>query len=57
VLNNKGTSAQKNAVLANSGFAIWCMNQSKTWEESIAAACESLESGKALASLKKLITN
>lgn len=57
VLNNEGTAAQKNAVLANSGFAIWCMNQKQSWEESIAVARESLESGKALTAFKKLIAN
>ncbi len=54
VLSGKGTEAQNNVVLANAGIAI------KTYleigfEEAIARAKESLESGKALTSLKKLL--
>lgn len=55
VLKNKGTEAQANAVLANAGMALYCADQSQSYEEAIAKADESLKSGKALAAFKKLI--
>jgi anthranilate phosphoribosyltransferase len=54
VLNNEGTAAQKNAVVANSAVAIQCYtNQSIT--EAVTTARESLESKKALTTFKNLI--
>lgn len=55
VLKNKGTEAQTNAVLANAGMALYCADQSQSYEEAIGKADESLKSGKALAAFKKLI--
>ena len=55
VLKNKGTEAQTNAVLANAGMALYCADQSQSYEEAIEKADESLKSGKALAAFKKLI--
>jgi len=55
VLNNKGTQAQKNAVLANSSFAIKCFEPKKELAECILIAKESLTSGNAYNSLKKVI--
>lgn len=55
VLENTATEPQRNAVLANAGMAIFCADATLTLPEGIAAARESLESGKALASFKKLI--
>lgn len=55
VLNNQATSAQKQAVLANAGLAIFCACPNMDIESSIAMAKESLESGKALQSFKKLL--
>ncbi len=55
VLENRATKAQKNVVLANAAFALWCANPQKTLPDCIATAAESLESGKALTSFKKLL--
>ena len=55
VLNNTATEAQKNCVIANSGFAINVICPEKSVEDCLAEARESLESGKALAVLKKFI--
>ena len=57
VLNNEATAKQKNAVLANSSFAIQCFEPDKTFEECAAIANESIKSGSALSCLKKLTTN
>ncbi len=54
VLNNKATAAQTNVVLANAGFALSIAKEISI-EEGIAQAKESIESGKALNSMKKLI--
>lgn len=54
VLNNKATTAQTNVVLANAGFALSIAKEISI-EEGIAQAKESLLSGKALNSMKKLI--
>lgn len=54
VLNNKATTAQTNAVLANAGFAL-SIAKDISIEEGIAQAKESIESGKALNSMKKLV--
>ncbi len=56
VLGNSATESQKNVVLVNAAFAIQVIEAGKkTIEECLAIACESLESGKALATLKKFI--
>ncbi len=55
VLENKATESQKNVVIANAGIAILTMEPSKTFEECIAIARESLESGKALQCFKKYL--
>ncbi|GAB4001234.1 anthranilate phosphoribosyltransferase [Spirosoma daeguense] len=55
VLNNEATSAQKQAVLANSAMALLAAGKATTREEGISIARESLESGRALTSFKKLI--
>ena len=54
ILQGQGTEAQNAAVIANAGLALYC---GKGWslEDSVAAARESLESGKALATFNKLI--
>lgn len=56
VLENKGTEAQNNVVLANAAQAIKCFEPQKTILECTAIANESLVSGKAYQTLKKLIT-
>ena len=54
VLNNKATTAQINVVLANAGFAL-SIAKDISIQEGIAQAKESIESGNALNSMKKLI--
>ncbi len=57
VLSNQATESQKNVVIANAAFAIHVMESGKkSIEDCMATARESLESGKALATLKKFIT-
>ena len=55
IMNNTASEAQKNVVVVNSAFAIHVVCPEKTIEECIALAKESLESGRALATLKKFI--
>lgn len=55
VLEGRGTKAQTNVVLANAGFAIRTIESSKSIEDCIEIAKESLESRKALEALNKLI--
>lgn len=54
ILQGGGTEAQKNAVLSNAGLALSVAKELSP-EEGIGLARESLESGKALAALEKLI--
>jgi anthranilate phosphoribosyltransferase len=54
VLQNKGTKAQTNTVLANAALAIRVMTR-KDIDECIAEARESIESGKAYQTLKTLL--
>lgn len=55
ILEGKGTEAQQAAVTANSAMAISCAKPEMAFDDCLAAAKESLESGKAMESLKKLI--
>lgn len=55
VLENKATKAQTDCVLINASFAIQAMETDKPIEECVAIARESLESGKALDTLKRFI--
>ncbi|MBL4594867.1 MAG: anthranilate phosphoribosyltransferase [Flavobacteriales bacterium] len=55
VLKDDSTTQQKNVVLANSSFAIQCFEPTKTLEECKGIALESIDSGKAHQSFKKLI--
>jgi anthranilate phosphoribosyltransferase len=54
ILEGKGSLAQNAVVLANSAMALQCTGQYKSYDECYQLAVESLESGKALAGLKKL---
>ena len=56
VLEGSGTEAQNNAVVANAAMGIYLMNEKFSIDDSVAAAQESLQSGKALQSFKKLIS-
>lgn len=55
VLENRSIESQKNTVLANAAVAIQCMDQSKSLEEALGIARESLESGKALSNFRKFV--
>jgi len=54
VLENRGTRAQKEAVIANAAMAIRC-GKGVSMDDAVGMARESLESGKALAAFEKLI--
>ncbi|AQG81479.1 anthranilate phosphoribosyltransferase [Spirosoma montaniterrae] len=55
VLNNEGTTAQTQAVLANSAMALLTAGKANTREDAVLMARESLESGRAKACFEKLI--
>lgn len=55
ILEGKGTTAQNNVVLANAGLGLHLVYPSKSLPECVALARESLESRKALKSLKSVI--
>jgi anthranilate phosphoribosyltransferase len=55
VLENMGTAAQRRVVVANSALALQCLSPELTLEACIAQANESLESGRAMEALKKLV--
>ncbi|WP_394667520.1 anthranilate phosphoribosyltransferase [Halosquirtibacter xylanolyticus] len=55
VLSNSATTAQKEVVICNATFAIQTINPRSSFEEAVAEARESLESGKALSVFQKLI--
>jgi anthranilate phosphoribosyltransferase len=55
VIEGKGTTTQSNVVIANSQLALMCYYPNKNAESCRAMAEESLKSGKARASFKKLI--
>ena len=55
ILHNRATCPQKDCVLYNAAFAIQVLEPTKLIDECTAIARESLESGKALKTLKKFI--
>ena len=55
VLSNTATLPQKNAVIINAAFAIQTIDNTKSIEEAIALAAESIESGSALTHFNKFI--
>jgi anthranilate phosphoribosyltransferase len=55
ILENKGTKAQTEVVLANATTALYIAESNTTWEDSIEKAKESLQSGKAFNSFKKFV--
>lgn len=55
LLEGKGTESQKNVVIANSGMALKKLNPGKSMQDCFELAKESLQGGKALNSLKKLL--
>lgn len=56
VLENKGSVAQEMAVVANAGLAIQTLCPEKSWRDCAAEAQESIQSGKAMAALKSLLS-
>ena len=54
ILKNEGSRSQTDVVLANAAAAIQVFEQEKNLEECVAIARESILSGKAFASLKKV---
>ena len=55
ILEGKGEEAQKNVVLANSAYALHCMDETRGLGESLERARKSLESGAALECFRKLV--
>lgn len=55
VLEGKGSEAQRNVVIANAALGIQCITSEKTLSDCVAAATESLESGRAFEVFKKLM--
>ena len=55
VLDNKGTRAQNEAVIANAAIGIRCFKPTASLTDCVAEARESLESGKAKIGFKKLL--
>lgn len=56
ILKGEGTWAQNAVVFANAAMALQCTGKYNSYEECYHAAVESLESGKAYASLQKIIS-
>lgn len=56
ILDNKGTPAQQDVVLANSAMAIDCFKEKSDLATSLSEARESLASGKARKALEKLLS-
>ena len=57
VLENKSTRAQKEVAIANAGMALYCADSSHGLRGAVEKARESLDSGMALKSFKKLLDN
>lgn len=55
ILKGEGSWAQNAVVLANAAMGLYCTGNFKTYDEAFQAAVVSLESGKALAALNKLV--
>ena len=57
ILENKGTKAQTEVVLANAAIALYCADDDLSLSDAVLMAKESLISGKALNSFKKFVEN
>jgi anthranilate phosphoribosyltransferase len=55
ILENKGTKAQTEVVVANAAMALYCADELLSVSDAVLKAKESLESGKALTSFKKFV--
>jgi anthranilate phosphoribosyltransferase len=56
ILSGQGTWAQNAVVFANAAMALFCTGNYENYDQAFAAAVNSMESGKALASLETLIS-
>ena len=56
IIKGEGSWAQNAVVLANAAMALYCTGRYTTYDEAYQAAVESLESGRAYASLQKLLS-
>ncbi len=56
ILNGEGTDAQNSCIIANAGYAIQCMESSKSIEQCMEEAKDSLLGGKAKKTLETLLT-
>lgn len=56
ILKREGSWSQNAVVLANAAMALNCTGKYRTYEDAYGAAVESLESGRALTSMQKLIS-
>jgi len=54
ILEGRGTQPQNEVVIANAGMALYCSQKASSVEDAIGLARESLESGRALHTFKKL---
>ena len=57
VLEGRATPAQNHAVVANAAMGLHAADQKQDFREAVALAREALDSGKALATFKKLLDN
>jgi anthranilate phosphoribosyltransferase len=57
VLENRGTEAQENVVVANAALALQCLGLQAEIADGVEAARESLRSGKALAAFQKMLAS
>jgi anthranilate phosphoribosyltransferase len=55
ILEGKGTEAQNAAVIANAAMALYCVDRNAGLQTAVEKATDSLKSGKALQSFKKLM--
>jgi anthranilate phosphoribosyltransferase len=55
ILKGDGSWAQNAVVIANAAMALQCTGQYNSYDECYSAAVDSLESGKALQTLQKLV--
>lgn len=57
ILKGEGSKAQNNAVIANAGMALYAADQGLNYGKAIEKATQSLKSGAALKTFKKLVLN
>lgn len=55
ILEGQGTNAQQQVVIVNAALALFCADRKSGWDMAVDKATESLQSGRALSTFKKLI--